>query len=265
MPRAHRHYIPGLAWHITHRCHKQEFLLRFERDRKRWLYWLFEAKKRYGLCVLNYIVTSNHVHLLVVDTEKDVIAKSLQLVAGRTAQEFNQRKKRKGAFWEDRYHATAVETDEHLAKCIVYIDLNMVRAGVVKHPSEYRLSGFNEIQNPPKRYAVINWRALLNLFPISTQKCFQQEHNSWVESALQAEVKRKSFWSESIAIGSEDFVERVHQQLGLRAKGRSIVSEKEGIVLKEVLAAYNTLFDGKKSTLKPDNGYFIDLNLDNSR
>ena len=108
MPRAHRHYIPGLAWHITHRCHKQEFLLRFERDRKRWLYWLFEAKKRYGLCVLNYIVTSNHVHLLVVDTEKDVIAKSLQLVAGRTAQEFNRRKKRKGLFGEDRYHATAV-------------------------------------------------------------------------------------------------------------------------------------------------------------
>jgi hypothetical protein len=46
-----------------------------------------EVKKRYGLCVLNYIVTSNHVHLLIVDTEKDVIAKSLQFVAGRTAQE----------------------------------------------------------------------------------------------------------------------------------------------------------------------------------
>ncbi|HEW78436.1 MAG TPA: transposase, partial [Phycisphaerales bacterium] len=63
MPRAHRHYIPGCVWRITHRCHKQEFLLRFEKDRKRWRHWLFEAKKRYGLCVLNYIVTSNHVHL----------------------------------------------------------------------------------------------------------------------------------------------------------------------------------------------------------
>ena len=98
---AHRHYIPGCIWHITHRCHKQEFLLSFGKDRKRWRHWLFEAKKRYGLCVLDYIVTSNHIHLLVVDTEEDVIAKSLQLVAGRTAQEFNQRKKRKGAFWED--------------------------------------------------------------------------------------------------------------------------------------------------------------------
>lgn len=86
----------------------------------RWRYWLFEAKKRYGFCVLNYITTSNHIHMLVVDTGEDVIPKSLQLIAGRAAQEYNIRKKRKGAFREDRYHATAVQTDEHLAKCFVY-------------------------------------------------------------------------------------------------------------------------------------------------
>jgi len=51
------------------------------------------------------------------------------------AQESNERKGRKGAYWEDRYHATAIETGEHLLRCLVYVDLNMVRAGVVKHPS----------------------------------------------------------------------------------------------------------------------------------
>jgi len=65
MPRANRHYIPGYIWHITHRCHKREFLLKFARDRRRWMAWLFETRKRYGLSILNYIVTSNHVHLLV--------------------------------------------------------------------------------------------------------------------------------------------------------------------------------------------------------
>jgi len=48
----------------------------------------------------------------------DHISKSIQLIAGRTGQEYNQRKKRKGAFWEDRYHATAVQDDVHLIKCI---------------------------------------------------------------------------------------------------------------------------------------------------
>ena len=110
MPRANRHFLPGQLWHLTHRCHEKAFLLKFARDRRRYLRWLFEAKKRFGLCVLNYVVTSNHIHLLVKDTGEGVIAQSMQLVAGRTAQEFNQRKGRQGAFWEDRYHATAVET-----------------------------------------------------------------------------------------------------------------------------------------------------------
>ncbi len=56
------------------------------------------------------MVTSNHTHLLVVDDgSRDVIPSSIKLVAGRTGQEYNQRKGRRGAFWEDRYHAMAVE------------------------------------------------------------------------------------------------------------------------------------------------------------
>jgi putative transposase len=56
------------------------------------LRWVFEAKKRFGLSVLDYMVTSNHVHLLIKDTGPDVIAGSMQLIAGRTGQEYNARK-----------------------------------------------------------------------------------------------------------------------------------------------------------------------------
>ncbi len=99
---------------------------------------MFQAKKRYGIHVLNYILTSNHIHLLALDEGgRDVIPNSLKLVAGRVGQEYDIRKNRKGAYWEDRYHATAIQSDEHLIKCIAYIDLNMVRAGVVSHPPEW--------------------------------------------------------------------------------------------------------------------------------
>ncbi len=57
------------------------------------------------------MVTSIHVHLLAVDDgDKDVIPSSMRLVAGKTSQEYNQRKDRGGVYWEDRYHATVVET-----------------------------------------------------------------------------------------------------------------------------------------------------------
>ena len=131
-------FIPGIIWHVTHRCHNKDFLLKFKKDKKRWLFWLFQAKKKYGLTILNYAVTSNHIHLLVfADGRQHTIPRSILLIASRTAKEFNQRKNRSGAFWDDNYHATAIENDQHFHQCMVYIDLNMVRAGVVRHPSEW--------------------------------------------------------------------------------------------------------------------------------
>ncbi len=101
MPRTNRHYLPGHIWHITHRYHQRKFLLKFARDRRRYLHWVFEAKKRFGLSVLDDVVTSNYIHLLVKDTGPNVIAHSMQLIAGRTAQEYNQRRGTQGAFWEE--------------------------------------------------------------------------------------------------------------------------------------------------------------------
>src|SRR4030042_5525280 len=126
MPRSNRHHLAGYVWHITQRCHRKQFLLKFARDRQTWMRWLYEARKRHGLCVLDYTVTSNHVHLLVRDGARGEIASSLQLVAGWTGQGYHERKGRRGAFWEDRYHATAIETGEHRARCRVSRALNVV-------------------------------------------------------------------------------------------------------------------------------------------
>lgn len=92
MPRAHRYHLPQYVWHITHRCHRQQILLKFGRDREVWMRWLYLARKRFGLCVLNYAVTSNHIHPLVRDRGRGEIARRMQLVAGRTAQAYNRRK-----------------------------------------------------------------------------------------------------------------------------------------------------------------------------
>jgi len=88
--------------------------------------------------------------LPVYDGKVNIIPKSIQLIAGRTGREYNQRKNRKGAFLEDRYHATAVKTGNHLIRCLAYIDLNMGRSGVVRHPGEWMYGGYHEIQNDMK-------------------------------------------------------------------------------------------------------------------
>ena len=46
MPRANRYFLPSYVWHITQRCHQRKFFLKFARGRRRYLYWVFEAKQR---------------------------------------------------------------------------------------------------------------------------------------------------------------------------------------------------------------------------
>ena len=107
---------------------------------------------------------------LSINYKHKQLPKTIQLIAGRTGQEYNQRKNRNGAFWEDRYHATAVEADSHLFQCMVYIDLNMVRAGVIDHPSEWAFCGYNEILNPRRRYSLMDHDRMRHREPYHSQK-----------------------------------------------------------------------------------------------
>ncbi len=81
----------------------------------------------------------------------------VQRLDGEFAQWHNRRKRRSGAFWEDRYHCTLVDGGEHAFNCIRYIDLNMVRAGVVDHPKDWRWCGHDELVGNRRRYRLLDF------------------------------------------------------------------------------------------------------------
>jgi putative transposase len=209
------------------------------------------------LSVLNYMVTSNHVHLLAFDNGgRNVIPDSIKLVAGRTGQEYNVRKGRKGAFWEDRYHATAVEQNRYLRQCITYIDMNMVRAGVVEHPSQWEFCGYNEVQNPRKRKGIIDFDRLMGLLGFENYDDLKYAHSQWVDSAMQSNnCDKEDRWTHSIAVGSESFIKKMKEGLGFRAKGRKIISADDTFELREMAAAY-----GKASHLVSGNTFIWNQN-----
>lgn len=244
MPRANRIFCPGHVWHITHRCHQREFLLKFLRDRRRWRYWLFEARKRYGLSVLNYVVTSNHIHLLCADRGNDEIPHALQLIEGRVAQEFNLRKNRRGAFWEDRYHATAVQADSHLTRCLTYIDLNMVRARAVEHPCEWEVSGYNEIQSPPQRRRIIDFSTLARLVGVDTRAEIAVLQERLIRTEI-GKSKRVSAWTESVAVGNESFLRQLKVDLGIRGAKKKIEIESGFRTLSESHPKYQSVSGSK--------------------
>src|SRR5262249_39984784 len=211
----------------------QQFLLKFAHDRRAWMKWLYESRQRFCVCVVNYHVTSNHVHLLVVDCGGDEIARSMQLIAGCVGRAYNRRKRRSGAFWEDCYHATAVDTDDHLARCFTYIDLNMVRAGVVDHPRQWGDAGYREIQQSPARYRIIDREALCGLRGVPDKRLASLQ-NDWIDATLASgRTEREPQWSEAVAVGRRSFVERVQHELGTRASYRQVAGTDGASVLRE--------------------------------
>jgi putative transposase len=99
------------------------------------------AVTQFRISLFDYSATSNHVHLLAMSRSPQDISRFMHTLQGQFAGRYNRVKHRSGAFWQERYRATMVETGEHLLNCLTYIDMNMVRAGVVRHPSEWPWCG----------------------------------------------------------------------------------------------------------------------------
>jgi putative transposase len=231
MPRANRNFLPGRIWHITHRCHKKEFLLRFQMDKRAWIRWALEAKRRFDLVILNFMITSNHIHLLAMARASHwacrsvtALSKALQLVESRVAQSYNARKERRGAFWEDRYHATAIEDGPQLATCLTYIDMNMVRARVVAHPRDWPWCGYRELGREVevtrvlrRRGFVVDTDALLEVMGEPDVATLFARRSDWIDAAIRkGRMEREAMWTESVAVGSEKFLEAFQSELGPR-------------------------------------------------
>jgi len=261
MPRAHRYFLPGHVWHITHRCHKQEYLLKFAQTRQRYIHWLHQARKRFDVAILNYTITSNHVHLLVRDGGGgNDIPGMIQLVAGRTGQEYNARKHRKGAFWEDRYHATAIETGQHLQRCLLYVDMNMVRAGVVKHPEDWAHGGYQEIQGHRRRNTVIDQQALKIALGLDSVDSLKTVHGEWIGAALREDhLKREENWSQSVAVGSAEFALGIQSALGLRGRNRDMIENNDMHVLREAEETYGPIYGCENRPIEPETLHFRDI------
>ena len=142
-------------------------------------------------------------------------------------------------------------------QCLVYIDLNMVRAGVVDHPSEWKFCGYNEILSPRQRYALIDYDGLRSLLNFDSMEDLASTYGEWIEESLRrGDDLRNGRWTESVAAGSEAFVAITKDALGDRGEGREIIGGDGSYDLRESPTAYKALFGDKNAVLRAQNEYF---------
>jgi putative transposase len=125
--------------------------------------------------------------------------------------------------------------------------MNMVRAGVVDHPCKWSYSGYNEIQKPRRKNIVISYDVLMKLSGYLKYEDFQIAHRRWVKAALnKSENNRESHWTESIAVGSDNFIKEIKNKLAVKTVGRKVWQIMDCFELREPEFPYNVLFDAKK-------------------
>ena len=213
MPRAYRYFLPGYVYHITHRCHNCAFLLRFAKDRDAYQEWLRKGALRYKVSILGYCITCNHVHLILFQHNDGDLSKFMQLIEGRAAQQYNLRKGRKGAFWQDRYHCTIIDSGLHLWNCLQYVDLNMVRAGRVKNPEQWKWCGYGEFIGLRKRYRLLDMETILDKMGYDDLEKTRKHYKEEIERRLSSEVfERDPVWTESLAVGEKSFIDSLQKQ-----------------------------------------------------
>jgi len=142
MPRKPRMYLPGIPCHVIQRGNNREACFYVEDDYLFYLDSLGAAARRYGVAIHAYVLMTNHVHLLMTPQKSDGISRLMQSVGVRYVQYINRTYRRTGTLWEGRHKASLVLAEAYLFTCQRYIELNPVRAGMAKHPGDYRWSSY---------------------------------------------------------------------------------------------------------------------------
>ncbi len=85
---------------------------------------------------------TNHLHLLVTPADKGQLTKFMQSMANRYVRYFNAKHQRTGTLWEGRYKSCLVDSDQYLFSLYKYIEMNPIRAGMVKNIVDYKWSSY---------------------------------------------------------------------------------------------------------------------------
>jgi putative transposase len=143
MPRKPRFHLPGVPQHVLQRGNNRQACFFAEADYLYYLDALRTAAAKFGGRIHAYVLMTNHVHLLMTPDRDNTVSEVMQSLGRRYVRYVNKAYRRSGTLWEGRFKASLIQSEQYLLTCSRYIELNPVRAGMVKHPGEYRWSSYS--------------------------------------------------------------------------------------------------------------------------
>jgi len=202
---------PGLPVHVIQRGNNRQTIFCSDEDMATYASDIRKAAEKFSVKVHGWVFMTNHAHLLLTPSSDGGISKLMQSLGRCYVAYFNFNYSRSGTLFEGRFRASLVEEHNYLLECLRYIELNPVRAGMVKDPGNYRWSSY---QTHAFGTPVTMWSPLpqfLELGPNAAQR--QAAWRNLIGEVLDAELitKIRQCANAGLVLGSQNFREQVER------------------------------------------------------
>ena len=222
MARLPRLIVPGYPNHIIQCGNNRHAIVASLADYEMLLALLHENAQKFGVSVHAYVLMTNHFHLLATSETDEGLPSMMQAVGRRYVRYFNDVQGRSGTLWEGRYRSTLIQADRYLLACMAYMDLNAVRAGLVREAKDYPWSSHGHYigQRDDKIVSPHSLFWALGNTPFAREAAYAELVRAGISPAQQAELTRSALngW----ALGDESFVNDLQKRTGRRVvKGQA--------------------------------------------
>ena len=145
-------------YHVASRGNRRAPIFRDDLDYEQSLAILAATIARHGWRCHAYCLMPNHYHLLVETPNAD-LSRGMQRLNSAYAQWFNWRHGLSGHLFQGRFFSTPVEGAGHLLELARYAVLNPVRAGLCRHPADWRWSSYVQtvVAQPRRTFLTRDW------------------------------------------------------------------------------------------------------------
>ncbi len=220
MARLLRVCIPGSPHHIIQRGNNRQICFAAAKDFAAYANWLKQYSDKFDVALHAWVFMTNHVHLLVTPGTEDGIPRTMQSLGRQYVRYFNDAYKRTGTLWEGRYKSCVVDAEPYLLTCQRYIELNPVRAGMVRTPADYPWSSY-QVQALGKPAAM--WQP----HPLYLQLANDREerfatYQALCHAPIDEDTVRtiRESTNKGLALGNDRFKAKIEQLTGRRVSAR---------------------------------------------
>jgi len=181
---------PEAIYHIVCRGVNQRNIFRLSPDYRMFLKILKKAKEKYGFYLYSYSLLPNHIHFQIKVNDVSV-SKIMHYINTCYAVYFNQKYKRTGHLFQDRFYASLIDTESYFWAVSAYIDLNALRAGLIKSPESYPWNSYQFYFKGNFKDSLIDEEQFLSLGGDGDIESLRQEYLEFVKEESKKEKKPK--------------------------------------------------------------------------